>query len=132
LLMTEGLSFVLCYLAFELLHWGGLPALLNLPAVSFYAQAMILGFLLSLGGFFLTPLGSALSRRHEWQADAFATHLTGTPQALAAALAKLSRDNLANLHPHPLYAWFHYSHPPVVARIARLTGEGQPAVQRHS
>ncbi|HKK01285.1 MAG TPA: M48 family metallopeptidase, partial [Desulfuromonadales bacterium] len=95
LLMTEGLSFVLCYLAFALLRWGGLPALLGLPAVSFYAQAMILGFLLSLGGFFLTPLGSALSRRHEWQADAFATDLTETPQALAAALAKLSRDNLA-------------------------------------
>jgi STE24 endopeptidase len=132
LLTTEVLSFALCYLAFMLLRWGGLAALLGLPAASFYAQATVLGFLLSLAGFFFTPLGSALSRRHEWQADAFATSLTENPQALATALAKLSRDNLANLHPHPLYAWFHYSHPPVAVRIARLTGRCGSAVQRHS
>ena len=115
-----------------LLRWGGLPGLLGVPAASFCAQATILGFLFSLCGFFLTPLGSALSRRHEWQADAFATALTGTPRAIATALAKLCRDNLANLHPHPLYAWFHYSHPPIAVRIARLTGRGESAVQRHS
>ena len=132
LLATEGAFFALSYLAFSLLRGGSLPGLPGLPAASFYAQATILGFLFSLGGFFLTPLGSAFSRRQEWQADAFAAALTGTPQALAAALAKLSSANLANLHPHPLYAWFHYSHPPVTARIARLTARAEAAVQRHS
>jgi len=46
--------------------------------------------------------------------------LSGDPEALATALVKLSRENLANLHPHPWYAWFHFSHPPVVERVARL------------
>jgi hypothetical protein len=58
--------------------------------------------------------------RHEWQADQFACELSGAPDALAAALIKLSRENLANLHPHPLYAKFFYSHPPVVERVQWL------------
>jgi STE24 endopeptidase len=36
------------------------------------------------------------------------------------ALKRLAKDNLANLHPHPFYAWFYYSHPPLTERIARL------------
>ena len=42
-----------------------------------------------------------------------------------SALKRLARDNLANLHPHPLYAWFYYSHPPLTERIARLQGIGK-------
>jgi STE24 endopeptidase len=84
---------------------------------------VLLGFLASLVSFPLTPLSSALSRRHEWQADRFAHDLTGDTKPLARALVKLCKENLSNLHPHPLYAWFYYSHPPVVNRIARLSGE---------
>ena len=98
----------------------GLPGLFGLSQGSFAAQVVMVSFLGSLAGFPLTPLSSWLSRRHEWEADRFATELCGTPYALASALVKLSRDNLANLHPHPLYASFYYSHPPVVARVARL------------
>jgi STE24 endopeptidase len=36
------------------------------------------------------------------------------------ALKRLAKDNLANLHPHPFYTWFYYSHPPLTERIARL------------
>jgi len=61
-----------------------------------------------------------LSRRDEYQADRFACALSGDAEALAAALVKLSRDNLANLRPHPVYAAFHYSHPPVIERVRRL------------
>lgn len=104
----------------QLIAWGGLPGLLNLPAASFAAQVMILALLASIVAFPLAPLGSALSRRHERQADRFACELTGRPADLAEALIKLARDNLAALHPHPLYAWLHYSHPPLVDRVARL------------
>ena len=38
------------------------------------------------------------------------------------ALKRLAKNNLANLHPHPFYAWFYYSHPPLTERIARLLG----------
>jgi STE24 endopeptidase len=46
--------------------------------------------------------------------------LTRRPLDLAEALIKLSKENLANLHPHPLYAAFYYSHPPVVERVRLL------------
>ena len=67
-----------------------------------------------------TPLFSYLSRRAERQADRFGADLTGKPGDLADALAKLSTENLSNLHPHPLLAWFHCSHPPVVQRVRAL------------
>ncbi len=120
LVFTEAGSLVALYVAFRLLHWNGLPGLIGLESASLPAQLVILGFLGSLVGFFLTPLGSWLSRRHEWQADRFAAGLTGAPDALASALVKLSRENLSNLHPHPLYAKIYYSHPPMVERVDRL------------
>jgi STE24 endopeptidase len=66
---------------------------------------------------------SYLSRRHEKDADSFAAELTGNPEAMATSLIKLSKDNLSNLHPHPLYASFYYSHPPVVKRVKEIRGK---------
>ncbi len=122
LLTMELFALVACWLAWQLLSWGGLTDMFGLGTISFVGQVVLLGFLASLISFPLTPLSSALSRRHEWQADRFALDLTGESLPLAQALIKLCKENLSNLHPHPLYAWFYYSHPPVVARIARLTG----------
>lgn len=121
LLAMQLVSLAACWVAWRALAWGGLPGLFGVEQLSFVGQALLLGVLAGLAGFPLTPLGSAWSRRQEWQADRFARDLTGRPQDLARALVKLSRENLSNLHPHPLYAWFYYSHPPVVARVARLS-----------
>ena len=67
----------------------------------------------------LQPLGAALSRRHEFEADRFAaTHASA--RDLASALTKLYRDNAATLTPDPVHSAFYDSHPPAVARIARL------------
>jgi STE24 endopeptidase len=120
LIFAELLSLTAFCLAWWLLGWGGLPQLLGLEQASFFARVVILGFLGSLVTFPLTPFGSWFSRRHERQADRFAVELTGEPASLASALVKLSKENLANLHPHPLYAWFHYSHPPIVERVRAL------------
>ena len=120
LLMTEAGALLAIYAAFRLLQWGGVPGLIGLPQLSFSGQLVVLAFLSSVFLFPLTPLSSWLSRRHEWQADRFAVELCGTPGALATALVKLTRENLGNLHPHPFYAWFYYSHPPVVERIRKL------------
>ncbi len=120
LVVTELAALMASYLAFCLTAWGGLPALLGLDKASFPAQLVILAFLGSLAAFPFTPLTSWLSRRHEWEADRFACTLTETPEFLATALVKLSRENLANLHPHPLYAAVYYSHPPLVARVGKL------------
>jgi STE24 endopeptidase len=70
--------------------------------------------------FFLTPLGAALLRKFERDADDYSYKLTGSTQALCSALKRLAKDNLANLHPHPFYAWFYYSHPPLTERIRHL------------
>lgn len=117
LIMIETVSLLSFYLAYHLLAWGGLPGLLNLTQLSLPAQFVILMFLGSLVVFPLTPLSSWLSRNHERQADQFACELSGDPEALASALIKLSGENLANLHPHPFYASFYYSHPPVIERV---------------
>jgi len=125
LVTAELLALTSCYLAFRLVQWGGLPRLLGLTSASFAGQLVILAFLGAIIAFPFTPLSSWLSRRHELEADRFATVLTGTPVALASSLIKLSRENLSNLHPHPIYAKFYYSHPPVVERVRRLRGEAE-------
>lgn len=132
LVVTELTALLVSYLAFRLAAWGELPALFGLDRASFPAQLVILAFLGSLAAFPLTPLSSWLSRRHEWEADRFACALTGTPEALATALIKLSRENLANLHPHPLYAAVYYSHPPLVERVGKLREMAQSAEIRNA
>lgn len=123
LLGAQATMLAALWIAHRLIGWEGLPGLAGVEEASFAARAMILCVLAGIVAFPLTPLGSALSRRHEWQADRFACRLTGRPGDLASALVKLARENLANLHPHPLYAWFHYSHPPMAERVARLQEE---------
>lgn len=109
-----------CWLSWRLFGWQGLPELLGLAELTIYGRFTLIFFLAGIIGFFLTPLLSSRSRRQEWQADRYAVALSGHPEALAAALVKLSRDNLANLYPHPWYAAWYASHPPVVQRVARL------------
>ncbi|MEO0453952.1 MAG: M48 family metallopeptidase [Verrucomicrobiota bacterium] len=61
-----------------------------------------------------------LSRKHEFEADAFAAQTTGEGESLVSALKKLARENLSHLTPHPFYVFLHYSHPPLHERIRAL------------
>jgi STE24 endopeptidase len=115
------------YLAFRLVSWPALPALAGLEQASFPARLFILSVVASVVTFPLTPLSSYWSRRHEWQADAYATELLRRPLELASALQKLASENLSNLHPHPIYAAFYYTHPPMPERIRRLRAAAQQA-----
>ncbi len=124
IILTETVALVAMFLAYKLIAWEGLPGLVGLKGVSLYARMTVLGFLGSLVMFPLTPALSFYSRKHEREADRFACALTGQPLELARALVKLSKENLANLHPHPLYAAFYYSHPPIVERIRHLQQQG--------
>ncbi len=87
--------------------------------------------LLSLGGaafvFWVQPLASRLSRRHEYEADRYAVRLARSPEALKTALVRLNRENLSNLHPHPWYSAWHYSHPTLVERLAAIDREATAA-----
>ena len=84
------------------------------------AVALILfALVLPVFSVFVTPLFARLSRRDEFQADAYAcAHADG--RQLAAALLKLHEDNAATLTPDPVYARFYYSHPPATERLAAL------------
>ncbi|MFZ4726373.1 MAG: M48 family metalloprotease, partial [Paludibacter sp.] len=65
---------------------------------------------------------NVLSRKFEYQADAFASRYGFTNQ-LISGLKKLSATSLSNLMPHPLYVFFHYSHPTLYQRIIKLRVE---------
>jgi len=93
----------------------GLPA--GEPAPAFLLFAMLGG----LVTFWVSPLGNILSRKHEYEADAFAREAMGGAGPLVAALRKLARKNLSNLTPHPLFSGFYHSHPTLVEREAALT-----------
>ena len=92
---------------------------LGVPAQS-TALALILFFLVApVFTFPFTPVLSWISRRHEFEADAYAAARTEAA-ALGRALVKLYEDNAATLTPDPLHSLFYDSHPPAVVRIARL------------
>lgn len=81
----------------------------------------LLIFFLTSGSFlfWLSPLFSALSRKHEYEADAYAKAQTAA-EPMGGALLKLSEKNLSNYAPHPWYSAWHYSHPTLLERLAAL------------
>ena len=91
------------------------------------AVALLLFLLVTpVFGFFISPLFAQLSRKHEFQADAYACAQANGAD-LAAALLKLHEDNAATLTPDPLYVRFYYSHPPASERLAALLRLSAPA-----
>jgi STE24 endopeptidase len=76
--------------------------------------------------FYLKPLFSWWSRRHEYQADSFVRTRTVYGKALESALKRLGKDNLSNPLPHPLFSFYHYSHPTILERIDALEGDLHP------
>tara|TARA_R110002096_G_scaffold54841_7_gene141354 strand:- start:2682 stop:3917 length:1236 start_codon:yes stop_codon:yes gene_type:complete len=87
---------------------------------SVYVSLVLFGILMSPVNDLLSIGSSYLSRKHEFEADAYAAKVTGNADAMADALRKLSKDNLSNLTPHPFYVFLNYSHPPVVERVKAL------------
>ncbi len=90
------------------------------------ALALLL-FLLAVPvfSFFVSPLMALLSRKHEFEADAYAVQQT-SGRDLSTALLKLYEDNASTLTPDPVFVKFYYSHPPASERLARMTA-GSPA-----
>ena len=117
LIAVETISFISIYISYKILQTDFLTDIFHVSVDTFFAKIVILGFIGSIISFPFIPLNSYISRRFEKEADRFSCTLTGKKEAMASSLVKLSKDNLANLHPHPLYATFYYSHPPIVQRI---------------
>jgi len=100
----------------------GNPALANALSAqeSFHIDILAFGLLYAPLSEIIGIISNILSRKHEFEADAYAKE-TYSGIELQNALKKLSSDNLSNLKPHPAYVFVHYSHPPVLERLARLT-----------
>lgn len=86
---------------------------------SFHIGLMVFGILYSPLSLVIGLAGNYLSRKNEFEADRYVRD-TYHPEYLASALKKLSVKNMSNLIPHPAYVFFHYSHPPLLARLAKL------------
>jgi STE24 endopeptidase len=124
--ISLGLLALLGWLAQQAWFFSGLGVMpeLALGPDGNQALALILFFLvLPVFLFFVSPLNSLASRKHEFEADAFAAGQTD-PCDLVSALVKLYQDNASTLTPDPLYTAFYYSHPPASQRIARLLSHG--------
>ena len=117
IIVSEAIALIASYIGFKIIQGEILINLFNIKDSSFFAKAILLGFLGSIAAFPFTPLFNYFSRKYEIEADRFACELTGEKEGMISALVKLSKDNLSNLHPHPLYAAFYYSHPHVLKRI---------------
>lgn len=88
---------------------GGIQHSIHLNLIAF---SILFAPISGITGLFM----SMYSRKNEYEADAYARE-TFSGSELAAALKKLSVDSLSNLYPHPLYVFFHYSHPPLLKRL---------------
>jgi STE24 endopeptidase len=114
------------------LQLGGFAALAWLAGSPRFAMAfgfppgalapvfLLFGLLGGLVTFWFSPMGNFFSRRHEYQADAFARDALGAPAPMVGALRKLAQKNLSNLTPHPFFSGFYYSHPTLVEREQAL------------
>jgi len=101
---------------------------LKLPEISIALGGLDTSFHLGLIGFSIifSPISmmssilmNYISRKNEFEADAYAKE-TFNGEDLSLALKKLSVDSLSNIYPHPLYVFFHYSHPPLIQRLRAL------------
>jgi len=113
---------IMLYLLSLMLYSEPLYAAFGLKATPIYAGLVFFAILYAPIDFLLSLATNALSRRYEYEADAFAARTTQRPQDLAAALKRLARDNLSNPTPHWLYVLLEYSHPPVLDRLRHLRG----------
>ena len=119
--------FALSLAGFALLGWlsgqawfySGLGVAPSMNAPNDAVALLLLLLVVPVFSFFVAPLFARFSRKHEFEADAYAC-AQADGRDLAAALLKLHQDNAATLTPDPLYVRFYYSHPPAGERLAAL------------
>lgn len=121
------MMFAMSLAGFALLGWlsgqawfyAGLGVQPNMAAPNDALALLLFMMAVPVFGFFVAPLTARLSRKHEFEADAYAVAQTSGAD-LSAALLKLYQDNASTLTPDPLFVKFYYSHPPASERLARM------------
>jgi STE24 endopeptidase len=118
---------LLGWLSHEVWFYTGLGVRPNVQGPNDALALLLFLLAVPVASFFVSPLFAQLSRRHEFEADAYAVQQT-SGENLSTALLKLYEDNALTLTPDPVYVRFYYSHPPASERLARM-GDGGAVVQ---
>src|SRR3989338_457642 len=120
-------------LMFFLFSWflavPGLITALGVALPSIYAALVFFFLFYSLPQSLLGILNNYFSRKHEYEADAYARENLGEQEMLISSLKKLTKTNLGNLTPHPFYVFMHYTHPPLLLRFEALRKEPKPTAK---
>ncbi len=120
ILISTGTTGIMFYILSLFLNNEELFAAFKMEHTSIYASLFFFGFLYTPISMIISIGSKILSRKHEYEADAYAAQTYKKPEAMISALKKLTVDNLSNLTPHPLKVFLSYSHPPVLERIQKL------------
>lgn len=120
IVLMQMFSFAGLFLAFQYVQGTTLGDLFGQDVQTITGRFVMLGFVAGIVMLPLRPVMLAWSRHNEREADRFSFDLTGDSESMATSLIKLSKENLSNLHPHPLYVALHYSHPPIVERVRSI------------
>ena len=117
------LSSALSLIGFALLAWlmrsDWFYSALGVEVASTHVALILFMMIMPVFTYFISPLLSAMSRKHEFEADEFA-HSNSDYKALISALVNLYRDNASTLTPDPIHSMFYDSHPPASIRINHL------------
>ena len=119
-ILVSLVSLFLFFLASKFLTWDVMYRSFGFSDMSCYVGLFLVGILWEPISFFISPVGMAISRKFEREADDYSLEILKTATPLITALKKMAKENLSNLTPHPLYVWFNYSHPPLLQRIQYL------------
>ena len=128
--VTSFVSLLLFFMASKLLTWNAMYESFGFSNMPIYVGLFLVGILWEPLSFFLSPMGMAISRRFEREADFYSLGVLKTARHLTTALKKMARENLSNLRPHPLYVCFNYSHPPLLERIKYLEASEKSWISR--
>ncbi len=128
--MLFGLSLaalgLLGWLSQQVWFYSGLGVQVHLNGPNDALALLLFLLVVPVFSYFVSPLSAHLSRRHEFQADAYACAQTSGSD-LSSALLKLYKDNASTLTSDPVFARFYYSHPPASERLARMGGQAAAA-----
>jgi STE24 endopeptidase len=113
-------AFLFIWAASYLLETGLPYSFAGIPNIFYSGLFITYYFFFELLGYFISPIMAAISRRFEYQADAFSKRLLGSGAPLIATFEKFITRELVNLNSHPLYESFYYSHPTLLKRIKAL------------
>lgn len=120
LILSFSMSFTGFFIWSLLINFQPLYRAFSLNGNHLFPALIIFPLIIGPVSFFISPLFNIISRKHEYDADAFSVKATQSTNHMKQALLKLNKENLSNLTPHPLYSFFHYSHPTLKERLEAL------------